>query len=80
MQLIKGHIAKCYMYDRCMYFDYGFSDDEPNKVFLYETYEVRNAFVHRIFPCLSLVSLKFNVCIYNKKLSQFQNKNNVFVW
>ena len=23
-----------------MYFDYGFSDDEPNKVFLYETYEV----------------------------------------
>jgi hypothetical protein len=39
-QLIKGHITECFMHDRCMYFDYGFSIDEPNKVFLYETYEV----------------------------------------
>ena len=29
------------MNDRCMYFDYGKSEDEPNKVYLYETYEVR---------------------------------------
>mmetsp|Transcript_21646 Transcript_21646/g.53476 ORF Transcript_21646/g.53476 Transcript_21646/m.53476 type:complete len:162 (-) Transcript_21646:149-634(-) len=38
-KLIKGHITECFMHDRCMYFDYGFSIDEPNKVFLYETYE-----------------------------------------
>lgn len=33
-----------------MYFDYGFSDDEPNKVFLYETYEVGRTLPSMLFP------------------------------
>ena len=49
-QLIRGHITKCFLHDRCMYFDYGFSDDEPNKVFLYETYEVGRTLPSMLFP------------------------------
>ena len=37
-EIIQRHISNCFAKDRCMYFDYGVSDD-PNVVMLYETYE-----------------------------------------
>ena len=37
--LIRKHISLCFMNDRCMYFDYGISEDKPNVVNLYEVYE-----------------------------------------
>ena len=33
-----------------MYFDYGLSEDELNKVFLYETYEVRLCTLNQVDP------------------------------
>ena len=33
-ELIQRHISACFMKDRCMYFDYGVSDDEPGIVVL----------------------------------------------
>ena len=42
-ELIQRHISACFMNDRCMYFDYGVSDDEPGVVMLYEVYEDADA-------------------------------------
>ena len=42
-ELIERHISACFMKDRCMYFDYGVSDDEPGIVMLYEVYEDADA-------------------------------------
>ena len=41
--LIRKHISLCFMNDRCMDFDYGFSEDKPNVVNLYEVYEDEDA-------------------------------------
>jgi quinol monooxygenase YgiN len=41
--LIRKHISLCFMNDRCMYFDYGISEDKPNVVNLYEVYEDEDA-------------------------------------
>lgn len=38
-ETIEAHIVNCFANDRCMYFDYGVSDEEPDVVHLYETYE-----------------------------------------
>lgn len=41
--LITDHIQRCFFLDRCMYFDYGFDEADPSKVFLYEVYEQQAA-------------------------------------
>jgi quinol monooxygenase YgiN len=38
-EVIERHITNCFANDRCMYFDYGFSQEDANVVMLYETYE-----------------------------------------
>ena len=38
-ETIEAHIVNCFANDRCMYFDYGVSTEEPDVVHLYETYE-----------------------------------------
>lgn len=40
---IEAHIVNCFANDRCMYFDYGISEDKPNVVNLYEVYEDEDA-------------------------------------
>ena len=41
--LIRKHISLCFKNDRCMYFDYGISENKPNVVNLYEVYEDEDA-------------------------------------